>query len=119
MAARFEVVLDEGGRFFFQLCSPEGDVLLTSLPGTSKIMVQNAVLNARNSVRDPERLIVHESDAGEHFAVLKDRNGEVLARTGRVGTAEALEAMLERVRSLGSSAPLVDRSKHRPEHTAH
>lgn len=117
MAARFEVVLDEGGRFFFQLCAPKGDVLLTSLPGDSKIMIQNAVLNARNSVRDPERLVPHTSDSGKHFAVLKDRNGEVLARTVRVDSAEALETLLELVRSLGSSAPLVDKSKRRPEQT--
>lgn len=116
MAARFEVVLDGGGRFHFQLCAPDGDVLLTSLPEASKIMVQNSVLNARNSLRDPERMVAHNAEDG-HFGVLKDRHGEVLARTPRVASAEALEELLERVRVAGTSAPLVDRTKRRSEQT--
>ncbi len=118
MAARYEVVLDEAGRFSFQLCAPDGDVLLTSLPGSSKIMVQSGVLNARNSLRDPERMVTHSAEDGSHFAVLKDRNGEVLARTARVASPEALQTLLENVRTLGATAPLVDRTKRRPEQTA-
>ncbi|MCA8963282.1 MAG: hypothetical protein H6838_12080 [Planctomycetes bacterium] len=118
MAARFEVVLDDAGRFSFQLCAPEGDVLLTSLPEASKIMVQSGVLNARNSLRDPDRMVAHNAEDGSHFAVLKDRHGEVLARTSRVASAEALEQLLETVRTLGATAPLVDRTKRRPEQAA-
>lgn len=115
MAARYEVVLDDDGRFRFQLLSADGEVLLTSLPEGSKIMVQNSVLNARNSVRDPDRMVAHEAEDGTHFGVLKDRHGEALARTPRVASPQALDQLLERLTAAGANAPLVDRTKRREQ----
>ncbi len=118
MVARFEVVLDHEGMFHFQLRAPEGDLLLAGSPDKSKIMVQNAVLNARNSLRDPDRVAVRKAADGSHVAEFRDRNGKALATSAHAATAEELATLLERIRAHGASAPLVDRTKIKPEHTA-
>jgi hypothetical protein len=115
MVARFEISQDTDGRFHFQLRASDGSVLLNSLPGDSKIMAQNEILHARNAVRDPERIVPHHAQDG-HFLVLKDRDGSVLARSPRVDSAAALDALAVQIRDAASAAGLVDttKRKHHP-----
>ncbi|HEB53695.1 MAG TPA: hypothetical protein ENI87_10625 [bacterium] len=103
---------DDGGSFFFQLRTGDGEVILRGLGTTSKIMTQNEILHARNSLREEERLVPHQADDGKWFAVLKDRDGSVLARSPRVEGREQLEALVERLQR-HAGAPMVDLSKHR------
>ena len=49
MATRFELVLDDAGKFHFQLRGPDGDVLLRSVGCNGKIGAQTGVLHVRNA----------------------------------------------------------------------
>jgi uncharacterized protein YegP (UPF0339 family) len=112
MSARFEIVQGPDGKFLFQLRGNDGSVLLHSLSCDSKIMAQNEVLHARNSLRDDTRLVEHSADDGTSFFVIKDRNG--IARSAHVGSSNELAALIELVRSTAQHAPLVDLAKRKP-----
>jgi uncharacterized protein YegP (UPF0339 family) len=110
MATRFEIVLEQGENFFFQLRMAGGDVVLRSLGSHSKIMTQNEILHLRNSLRDKTRLVPHHTDDGGHFLVVKDADGSVLAKSCRVADEKELAALAERLRAAGD-APMIDLSK--------
>ncbi|MFN3241733.1 MAG: hypothetical protein ACE37K_09500 [Planctomycetota bacterium] len=110
MANRFEVVLEHDDTFLFQLRTKDGDVVLRGLGSPSKIMTQNEILHLRNSLRDDARRVPHESADGEHFLVIKDRDGSVLAKSPRVASKEALEGLEQRILD-ACGAPIVDLTK--------
>jgi len=111
MAMRFEV-LHEDDVFFFQLRTAEGDVILRSLDSPSKIMTQNEILHLRSSLQDGSRLVPHTSADGEHFVVVKDADGSVLAKSVRVATEQELQALREQVVA-AATAPIVDLTKRK------
>lgn len=109
MATRYEVLLEQGDTFYFQLRTDDGRVILKSLGSPSKIMTQNEILHLRNSLRDTSRLISHDTD-GEHFLVVKDRDGSVLAKSPRVDSSGALRELTQEI-TAAAAAPIVDLSK--------
>lgn len=118
MAARFELVLDQTGRFQFQLFAPDGDVLLTSAPAASKINAQMGVQHAREALRDPARQVRRVATDGSHYCELLDKRDALCARSARASTGIDLEALVARIGELGASAPLIDRTRKRPEQAA-
>ncbi len=114
-SSRFELVQDGEGKFHFHLRSPDGNALLRSLGCDSKIMAQNEVIHARTSLRDAARMVPHHGDDGEHFVVLKDRDGSVLARSPQVHTVDELSSLADLIRTCGSTAPIVDLTRRRAE----
>lgn len=109
MATRYEVLLEHGDTFYFQLRTDDGRVILKSLGSSSKIMTQNEILHLRNSLRDASRLVSHDAE-GKHFLVVKDRNGAVLARSPRVDTSGELRELTQEITD-AATAPIVDLSK--------
>lgn len=108
MTTRFEIVDSPPDRFCFRLVGDDGAMLLQGLPCDGKIAAQNEVLHARNSIKAPDRWVLHD-DAGRYFAVLKDRDGSVLGRTAPVASESARDGLVERIRE-AASAPLVTRT---------
>lgn len=108
MTTRFEILDSPPDRFVFRLVGDDGSMLLQGLPCDGKIAAQNEVLHARNSIKTPERWVLHE-DQGRYFAVLKDRDGSVLGRTAPVASEAARDSLIELIRQ-AASAPLVTRS---------
>jgi len=115
MATRFELVLDDAGKFHFQLRSPDGDVLLRSVGCDGKIKAQTAVLHVRSAMRDPARSELHTEADGSHGVVVKEADGSLLARSARVADAAAGQALLERIRNISDTAPIIDLTKRRAE----
>ena len=109
MANRYEIVWEHDA-FFFRLRMADGEVVLRGLGSPSKIMVQNEILHLRNALRDPSHLIAHESDNGERFIVVKDRDRSVLARSKRVNGGAAMRELVGEL--LGAAhAPIIDLAK--------
>ncbi|MCK5942119.1 MAG: hypothetical protein KAI24_09135 [Planctomycetes bacterium] len=115
MANRFEVVLEHDDTFFFQLRHKDGDIVLRGLGSPSKIMTQNEILHLRNSLREETRRVPHVSDDGEHFLVIKDHDGTVLAKSPRVATKAALDQLEHRILEV-AGAPIVDLTKKHGTH---
>lgn len=109
MATRFEVTHD-AGQFLFVLRGADSSVLLRGLPGDSKIMVQNEILHLRRALGDPTRVVAH-GDGTNHFVVIKDTDGSVLAKSPHQATREALDDLLATVRKAAVTAPTIDLAK--------
>lgn len=113
MATRFELVLDDAGKFHFQLRGPDGDILLHSVGCDGKIGAQTAVLHARSALRDPARSRPHTESDGSLSVVVNEADGRPLARSTRVADTAAAEALLMRIRSISDTAPVIDLTKRR------
>jgi len=111
MATRFELILDDAGKFHFQLRGPDGDVLLRSVGCEGKMKAQTGVLHVRSALRDPSRSGPHSEADGAHFVVVKEADGSLLARSVRVADAAAAQALSERIRSISDTAPVIDLTK--------
>ena len=107
---RFELVSDHD-HLTFNLRTAEGQVLLTGLGAKSKIMVQNEVLHARQSIRAGDQFVPHVDHDGKHFVVLKDKDGAVLARSAHVASKEGLDAIVARINAIAADAPLLDHAR--------
>lgn len=118
MATRFELVLDDTGKFHFQLRGPDGDVLLRSVGCNGKIGAQTGVLHVRSALRDPARSGPQTEPDGSHWIVAKEVDGSLLARSMRVTDEAAGHALLARIRAISDTAPVIDLTKRRVE-TAH
>jgi uncharacterized protein YegP (UPF0339 family) len=118
MTARFELVLDESGKFHFQLRGKAGEVLLSSPANDSKIMAQNGVMHARSALRDRKNVVTNASRDGSQVIELKDRDGSVLARSAPVATAE-VTAVVDTIQVCADGAPLVDATKRRGRDAHH
>ena len=113
MATRFELILDDAGKFHFQLRGPDGEVLLRSVGCDGKIKAQTAVLHARSALRDPQRSSAVAASDGSHSIVAKEADGSMLASSGRVADAMAANELLQRIRSISDPAPIIDLTKRR------
>jgi hypothetical protein len=94
------------------LRAADGSILLKSLPGPSKIMVQNDILHARKALKEPGHLVPHQTASGARFAVVKDQDGTVLAKSRRVAGATELEALMANILQAATAPAVVDLSKH-------
>lgn len=112
MVTRFELNQDDAGRFGFVLRHQDGEVLLAGLMGDSKVMAQNDVLHARSAIREASRFVPHQGSDGSHFAVLKDKDGSVLARTRHFDSASTLQDAIASIAAC-VDAPLLDLTRRR------
>lgn len=111
MSAKFELVQDDHGRYCFRLLDTDEQVLMTGLPNSGKIAVQSDVLRTRQSLRAADRFVVKTNGDGGHFAVLKDKNGGVLARSRQVADQQSLAALVDRIHAVAVDAPLLDHAR--------
>lgn len=109
MRARFEIQQEEHDRFVFRFFGSESEPLLDGLPSKGKVTVQLEVQHARDSIRKGDRWARHGGSDG-HFAVLHDKNGDVLGRTHKVTTEAELDAVLAAI-AKSVDAPLLDRTR--------
>jgi len=115
MSIRFELVLDHD-KVNFQLRGDGGRTLLAGLPGTSKIMLQNAILHVRSALRDSHNLVPHRSADGRHFLAVKDKDGSILAKSPHVATPGEVEELAHTILAVAGKAPIVDMTKHTALH---
>src|SRR5262245_26983041 len=97
MTARFEIVQDDHDRFRFRLLDEEEHVLLMGLPHPEKVTAQNDVLHVRQSIAERRRFVHQHTYDGGHFAVLKDANGKVIARSCRVADHDEMGRVVLRI----------------------
>ncbi len=113
MHKRFELVCSDDGKFLFRLRGDDGNVLLSSHTCESKIMAQSEVLQARNSLRDDNRLEAQHRSDGMHCYVVRGRNGSELARSPMTRSDAELVTLHSAILAAANNAPLVDLTKRR------
>lgn len=111
MAARFELVLDTAGKFYFHLRGPDGRALLTSHAFDSKIMAQSAVMHARSAIKEATRIVQQENKDGTHHLTVIDNDGSILARSPKVANTSELTPVRDGICGACPVAPIIDLTK--------
>lgn len=117
MKAKFEIAYEPEGRFVFRFHGADSRILLEGHPSRSKIEVQMDVQHVREALKGAGHFAAHEKD-GAHFAVLHDKNDDVLARTPRFASAAELEEVLHHLRKHAVHAAVIDHAKPPRQHAA-
>ena len=102
MNAVFDLTADEQGRYWFTLKGTEGEPLLVGLKSAGRIPAGIDVLHVRKAVRDIHHFVPHLASDGA-FVVLKDTNGEVLAKSPHV-PKQTLKALVAKIQDLAPVA---------------
>lgn len=110
MKAKFEIAYEPEGRFVFRFHGADSRILLEGLPSKSKVEVQMDVQHVREALKGEGRFAMHEKE-GAHFAVLHDKNDEILARTPRLASSTELEAVLAHLHEHATHAAVIDHAK--------
>lgn len=102
MPARFQIKKMKNGKFYFNLLSPNGEVILTSQMYASKVTVKKGIASVRINALGSDQYQVKTNEAGEHYFVLKARNHQVVGSSeGYAGTT----GMNNGIRSVTKNAP--------------
>lgn len=110
MKAKFEIAYEPEGRFVFRFHGADSRILLEGHPSKSKVEVQMDVLHVREALKGAGRFAEHDKD-GVHFAVLHDKNDEVLARTPKFASAAEMAEVLAELREQAVHAAVIDHAK--------
>lgn len=120
MTPKFEIVQENTGKFAFHLKDNGGQVQLSSLSYSGKISAQTDVARVRKWIDDDHRVVRHARPSGEFFFVVKNDDGEVVARSVMAQSESHLEELVQQVRSQAATAALLDHtSKARNRHAHH
>lgn len=113
MATRFELVAEDD-QVHFQLRGADGSVLVKDVGGSSgRIGAQNGILHLRRAVQDPTHMVEHRGKDGSRFLVIKEANGDVIARSAHVDSPERLAALAREIPIAAANAPIIDLTRQR------
>lgn len=113
MATRFELVLDDAGKFHFQLRGPDAAILLRSIGCDGRIKAQTGVLHVRSALRDPARSVTRGEADGAYSVVVSEADGSLLARSAKCDSEAAAQQLLADIRKVSDTAPIIDLTKQR------
>lgn len=115
MAAKFELIADEPGRYTFTLTGEQGQALLFGVSPDGRIAVQNYILHVRKAVKDAHHFVPHDAPDGA-FVVLKDSNGDVLGKSPHV-RKDLLPGLVDAIQAAAPGAPIIERrTRSQPAH---
>lgn len=113
MAASFITHVTGRGRFYFVLELTGGEILLTSEPYNFRIACLKAIHSARTASLLLKNYDKGMATNGQHFFVLRDADGEILARSEFFADLSEMEEMLAKVRKDAPKAELKETSDPR------
>ena len=102
MASKFTISKGKNGKFFFNLKSGNGEIVLASQGYKSRSGCKNGIESVRKNSQIDARFERRETRAGKARFNLKASNGQV------IGTSESYESIKSRengVASVGKNAP--------------
>lgn len=102
MPGKFEIKKAKNGKFFFNLCSTNGQCILTSQMYASKTGAKKGIASVQTNGPDPNRFEKLKSKAGKPYFVLKAKNAQVIGTSERYNTPQAMN---NGIKSVGKNAP--------------
>lgn len=107
---KFEINVDKGGKYRFNLKASNGQVILSSQGYTTKSACDNGIESVKtNSQKDDlyERL---EASNGNPYFNLKATNGQVIGSSEMYSSTSAMENGIASVKTNAPTADVVDNS---------
>lgn len=108
MAAKFEILVNEGGQFHFNLKAGNGEIILTSQTYTTKASAQDGINSVKVNAADPSRFDRREAASDQPYFVLVAGNAQVIGKSQMYSSASAMEDGIKSVVANAPTAAVVD-----------
>jgi uncharacterized protein YegP (UPF0339 family) len=106
--AKFEISKSRSG-FSFNLVGPNGKTIISSEGYSTKLGAQIGIASVKKNARKEANYVTGKSRNGEHYFVLKSRNGRVIGKSETYKTEASLKTGIAAVKKSAGTAASVDR----------
>lgn len=106
--AHFEISKSKSG-FSFNLIGNNGKIILTSEGYSSKLGAQIGIASVKKNSKKDQNFHLNRARNGEHYFVLKSRNGRVIGKSETYKTDAALKTGIEAVKKGAATAGVSDK----------
>jgi len=103
MAGKFVLKTSKGGKFRFNLCAGNGQVVLTSEAYNSKSAAQNGIESVGKNCNNDKCVERKVAKNGKPYFNLKSTNGQVIGKSQMYASAAAMEKGIRSVQNNGNS----------------
>ncbi|MDX1583603.1 MAG: YegP family protein [Thermoanaerobaculia bacterium] len=104
MAGKYRVYEGSGGKTYFQLKAPNGQVILQSQGYAKKASAMNGIESVRKNSKDDSSFDRKQAKNGEHYFVLKAKNGQVIAQSETYKKPASMENGIASVKKNANAA---------------
>lgn len=111
MSAKFELKKAKNDKIYFNLCSGNGEIVLTSQMYASKATAKNGIKSIQTHCGDKERYVLSDAKGGKSRFVLRSANNKVIGSSQSYTSAASAKAGIKSVMSSGKKAKIVDETK--------
>lgn len=110
MAGKFDLKKTDSGKFMFNLCAGNGQVILTSEQYESKASAVNGIESVKTNCINDSCFDRKESKAGQPFFSLCSTNGQIVGQSQMYSSAGAMEAGISSVKENAPTAEIVEQT---------
>lgn len=107
---KFEINVDKGGKYRFNLKASNGQVILSSQGYTTKSACENGIESVKTNSQNDDLFERLEAKDGSPYFNLKASNGQVIGNSEMYSSSSAMENGIASVKSNAPSADVVDNS---------
>ena len=108
MVGMFIIKKASNGQFHFELKAGNGEIVLTSMPFSSKHDARNAIESIKRSAREDGLYDRRTSKRIQPYFVLRTQDSEILGISGMFSLVSSRESAIDSVRTMGSTATVLD-----------
>lgn len=105
--AKFQINKSKSG-FSFNFLGDNGKIILTSEGYSTKLGAQIGIASVKKNAKREEYYATIRSKDGQHYFLLKSRNGRVIGKSETYRSSAAMEAAIEIVKKSASKAIATD-----------
>ncbi len=108
MATVFQVRANEQKEYFFNLVDDQGEVLLLSADYPDREELNGVIADVRVGTLMSNQIAAGKTKSGEMFFLVKDGNGQVIAKSPLFSTRMSLDNALHSVKDNACVAEIAD-----------
>lgn len=108
MAGKFEIKNSTNGKFYFNLKSGNGQIILSSEMYETRGAAENGIESVKANAPNDDRYNRRTSAKGEPYFVLKAGNGQEIGKSEMYSSVGAMENGIESVKTNAPTAETID-----------
>ena len=108
MSAIFQVKANDKQEYFFHLVDGGGEVLLLSAEYPDKSELEGVIADVRVGTLMSTQIAAGKTKTGDMFFVIKDRDGQIIAKSALFGSQMSFDNALHSVKDNACVAEIAD-----------
>ncbi|MHB0972010.1 MAG: YegP family protein [Thermoanaerobaculia bacterium] len=110
MAGTFVIEVGKSGKFRFNLCAGNNQVILSSEQYESKSSAENGIDSVRKNASNDDSFVRKVAKDGSAYFVVKAANGETVAKSEMYASKSSMESGIKSVVTNAKTAKVIDRT---------